>query len=77
MSAKKVQAEEQLKPGSTPVDYVDPLTMSVDHAAKLLGISRASAYTYARAGVLPTVRLGTRLLVPKAAIEKLLASAQS
>jgi len=51
--------------------------MSVDHAAKLLGISRASAYTYARAGVLPTVRLGTRLLVPKAAIEKLLASAQS
>jgi excisionase family DNA binding protein len=56
-------------------EVVEPLTVSVEKAAKLLGISRASAYTYAKAGVLPSVRLGTRLLVPKAALDRLLAGA--
>jgi excisionase family DNA binding protein len=49
------------------------LTVSVETAAALLGISRAAAYIYARNGQLPAIRLGTRLLVPKAALDKLLA----
>ncbi len=48
------------------------LTVSVEDAARILGISRGAAYTHARHGSLPTVRLGKRLLVPKAALEKLL-----
>jgi excisionase family DNA binding protein len=51
------------------------LTHTVEEAGKLLGLSRNSAYALARTGELPTVRLGKRLLVPKAALERLLASA--
>ena len=38
----------------------------------MLGISRGAAYTHARDGSLPTIRLGKRLLVPKVALDKLL-----
>jgi excisionase family DNA binding protein len=48
---------------------------SVEEAARILGVSRGSAYTLARVGALPTIRLGKRLLVPKAALEKLLEAA--
>jgi len=51
------------------------LTYTVEKAGKILGISRAAAYQYAKNGQLPTIRLGTRLLVPKAALEKLLMTA--
>lgn len=49
-------------------------TWTVDEAAEILGISRASAYAYAKSGELPTIRMGRRLLVPGAGLEKLLAS---
>jgi excisionase family DNA binding protein len=79
MSTKKPQAAQELNGGPHVVDHgaepVESLTVSVEKAAKLLGISRASAYTYVRAGALPSVRLGTRLLVPKAALDRLLAGA--
>ena len=48
------------------------LTVSVENAARILGISRGAAYSHARDGSLPTVRLGKRLLVPRAALDKLL-----
>lgn len=48
------------------------LTVSVEEAARILGISRGAAYTHARDGSLPTIRLGKRLLVPRQALEKLL-----
>jgi excisionase family DNA binding protein len=40
------------------------MTVTVEEAAQLLGIGRQSAYQAARAGELPTIRLGRRLLVP-------------
>jgi excisionase family DNA binding protein len=48
------------------------LTYTVEEAGQLLGIGRGSAYQAARAGELPTVRLGRRLLVPRAALTSLL-----
>jgi len=45
-------------------------TYSIEEAAKILGICRAVAY---RKGVLPTVRIAGRRLVPKRALERLLA----
>jgi len=51
------------------------LTLTVEDAARTLGISRGAAYTHARDGSLPTIRLGKRLLVPKAALDRLLAGA--
>jgi excisionase family DNA binding protein len=49
-------------------------TVSVEDAGRILGLSRGSAYAAARDGTLPTIRFGKRLLVPKAALERLLAS---
>lgn len=48
------------------------LAISVEEAARRLGIARSTAYHYVRIGYLPSVRLGTRLLVPTAALERLL-----
>ena len=53
-----------------------PLTLTVPEAAELLGISRGTAYEAARTGELPTVRLGRRLLVPRARLEALLDGAR-
>ena len=40
--------------------------------ACLLGLSRPSLYEAIRIGVIPALRVGRRLLVPKAALERLL-----
>jgi excisionase family DNA binding protein len=55
--------------------HAERRTVSVEEAGRILGISRAAAYLYAKNGDLPTIRLGSRLLVPKAALDKLLTSA--
>jgi excisionase family DNA binding protein len=44
------------------------LVVSVTEAAELLGISRGLAYELARTGELPSLRLGRRLVVPRAAL---------
>jgi hypothetical protein len=50
-------------------------TITVAEAGRLLGVSRNSAYHYAEAGLLPTLRLGNRLFVLKAPFEKMLEGA--
>ena len=50
-------------------------TLSVDAAAKYIGVSRSSAYEAIRRGELPAIRIGRRLLVPVAALERMLAEA--
>jgi hypothetical protein len=45
-------------------------TYTIGEAAKILGICRAVAY---RKGVLPTIRIAGRRLVPKRALERMLA----
>ena len=49
-----------------------PPTMSVEQAAKLLGVSRSAAYRAAASGQLPTLAFGRRLLVPTAPLLKML-----
>jgi excisionase family DNA binding protein len=48
------------------------LTWTVTEAARLLGISRASAYEAAHRGELPVRVIGRRLLVPRVALLRLL-----
>jgi excisionase family DNA binding protein len=43
----------------------EPLVMTVGDAAKLLGISRGLAYELVRQGVIPSIRLGRRLAIPR------------
>jgi excisionase family DNA binding protein len=46
-------------------------TMTVEAAAKILGIGRNQAYAAAARGELPVIRIGKRLLVPITALERL------
>ena len=48
------------------------LTITVEEAARLLGISRGLAYDMARIGKIPTIRFGRRLLVPRRGLYRLL-----
>lgn len=50
----------------------DRKTCTIAEAGELLGIGRASAYAAARAGQIPTIRLGRRLVVPIAALDRML-----
>lgn len=49
----------------------DRLTLTVDEAAELLGISRSLAYELVRIGELPSLRLGRRILIPRRAFYEL------
>jgi excisionase family DNA binding protein len=49
-----------------------PPTISVQHAARLLGVSRSAAYRAAARGQLPTITFGRRLLVPTRPLLELL-----
>ena len=53
------------------------LVYSVPEAGRLLSLSRATAYSLCAQGIIPTIRLGRRLVVPKIAIERMLAEAGS
>jgi len=52
---------------------MESLTLTVEETAKLLRISRNTAYMLANEGKLPVVRLGRRLLVPRKRLDDLLA----
>ena len=51
----------------------ETLTYTITEAARLIGVSRRFAYEMAGSGELPAVRLGHKLIVPKAALERFLA----
>ena len=55
----------------------DRLTMTILEAARRLGIGRNSAYEAAHSGEIPTIRIGRRLVVPKAALERMLSGDRS
>jgi excisionase family DNA binding protein len=51
------------------------LTLNIAEVAKLLGISKATAYSLANSGGIPAIRISERcLIVPKKALERLLDS---
>ncbi len=58
------------KKTQTTQPSVERLTYTIEEAAEMLGISRALAY---RRGVLPTVKIAGRRLVPKVALDRMLA----
>jgi excisionase family DNA binding protein len=50
-------------------------TLTVIEASRVLGLGRGSAYEGVRTGAIGSIRIGKRILVPRAEIERLLASA--
>lgn len=53
-----------------------PATLPVPEAARRLGISRAAAYRAARAGEIPVIRIGGRILVLRQPFDELLQGGQ-
>lgn len=51
----------------------DRLTVTVPEAAEMLGLSRSFTYELAASGRLPTIRFGRKLVVPRKALDELLA----
>ncbi len=54
------------------MNQVDTRTVTVTQAARILGISRGSAYEAAKTGELPVIRIGKRLLVSMEALDRML-----
>jgi len=55
---------------------VERLVFTVEETAKILGISRGTAYLLANTGGIPAIRIGQRrLVVPRKALEDFLSSA--
>ena len=59
-------------PEQSPSEHPVRETFDLPEIAARLGVSRTSIYRWANNGTLPTIRLGRRLLVPRAALEELL-----
>jgi excisionase family DNA binding protein len=57
-------------------DQMTAKTISVEEAAKILGIGRNSAYEAARNGQLPVIKIGKLLRVPVVALERMLEEAR-
>jgi excisionase family DNA binding protein len=54
------------------MDEQERSTYDVPEAARILGIGRSAAYEAVRRGEIPSIRLGKRLVVPRAALERML-----
>lgn len=55
----------------------DRLTLTPKEAGKLLGLSRGLMYEAIRTGQIPSIRIGRRILIPRAALERLLENPKS
>ena len=51
------------------------LTFTVQEAAQMLGLSRNSTYQGIETGEIPYVKVGKRILIPRHALQKMLAEA--
>ena len=55
------------------MDIDKSLCMTVPEAAKWLRISRNHGYDLVKRGVIPSIRLGNRIVISKIALDKMLA----
>lgn len=54
-----------------------PPTLTVERAAKILGIGRGSAYEAVKRGELPSVKIGRRVIVPTARLLSMLGETEA
>jgi excisionase family DNA binding protein len=58
-------------------DSADSLVLTIPTAGKLLGLSRDSAYGAVGRGEIPVLKFGKRLVVPRAALQRLIDGAKT
>jgi excisionase family DNA binding protein len=51
---------------------IERKTYDIETAGRMLGLGKNASYNAAHRGEIPTIRIGGRILVPKAAFEKML-----
>ena len=51
-------------------DRTEPMCLAVDDLCEILGVSRPTAYELVHRDGFPTIRVGRRILVPRAGLEK-------
>ncbi len=56
-------------------EKVNSLTLSVEEARLQLGLGRSLIYEAIRSKQIPSIRIGRRILIPRAALEKMLEGA--
>ena len=56
-------------------DVTDSVAFTVDEAAKILRISRNSAYQAVKEGQIPSIRIGKRIVIPRQAFNRMLEEA--
>lgn len=61
----------------TPPQAGASATMSVDAAARYLGISRSHAYDLVRAGEIPHLKLGRRIVIPRRELDAMITQGAS
>ncbi len=54
----------------------EKLVISVEEGRKLLGLSRGLMYEAVRSGQIPSIRIGRRILIPRALLERMLEGAK-
>ena len=62
-------------PVNAPPDIPDPLdrpTVNVAEVARIFGIGESAAYKAVKAGEIPAIRIGGRILIPTAALRRML-----
>lgn len=75
---KRIIGDSPIKTVTTMATLTELTTpYTIQEAAALLKIGRNSAYEAARRGEIPTLRIGKRLLVPRAAFDRLLATGRA
>jgi excisionase family DNA binding protein len=52
------------------------MTLTVEEAARILGISRNSAFRAVQRGQLPSMRIGRRILVPRVLLTEMIAASK-
>jgi len=62
----------EVRDAPVDVDLPDKPMFSVEEVAAILGVARATAYRCANTGEIPALRLGRRLLIPRAALARML-----
>jgi excisionase family DNA binding protein len=63
--SQSTQTKDQMNPNES-------LVLTVGEAAKLLRLSKTTTYDQIRQGSIPSIRMGKRILVPRAALMRML-----
>ena len=72
---QRLRAERRATGYTKPLEPVEKLADSIPEAARMLGIAPNTAYRAVAAGQLPSIQIGDRILIPRVALEALLAKA--